>query len=325
MGRADQLAKRIFTEETGAATGHRVVFEVPPEVPVGALQPDGLAHIAVASAEVCDLAVPWSRLRHEAVLDVKMPGDHIGRAALARCELRRWARWVGQLEQTTPDGAPPSLIYPAEVAAWVVTSHVPRWLREDAALGVITLEPVAKGVWRIGPRDHDTLWIAANELPLEPALLPFLVARSGRALLEFAAWAARVRGPNWIVNVLQQIPMGSEILDEIGHVNDDPAEQHRIHAELLRMCLRLAPEAANEAFAEARNEARNEGLEKGLEKGLGPVLRQFERKLNRLLTPSEHAELLRRLDTHGPERLGDAVLDLPPEALRAWLADPHAT
>jgi hypothetical protein len=42
MGKPDQLAKRILREETPSATGHRVVFEVPAEVPVTALEPDGV-------------------------------------------------------------------------------------------------------------------------------------------------------------------------------------------------------------------------------------------------------------------------------------------
>ncbi len=68
------------------------------------------------------------------------------------------------------------------------------------------------------------------------------------------------------------------------------------------------------------DEVRTEGREQGL----GPLRRLFERKLSRPLTAEEHAELLKRLDTHGSERLGDVVLDLPPEALKAWLADPKA-
>jgi hypothetical protein len=34
--------------------------------------------------------------------------------------------------------------------------------------------------------------------------------------------------------------------------------------------------------------------------------------------------LLARFDTVGPDRLGDVVLDLTPEALGAWLTDPDA-
>ena len=304
MGKADQLAKRIFTDETGAATGQRMEFEVPPEVPVGALAPDGVVKGATTPPNVEGLPDPWRRLRREAVIDIKMPGDHIDRAALARCELRRFARWARYLEQENPPPAPD----PVEFGAWVVTSHVPRWLREDAARGVITLERVDPGIWRVGPRDYDALWIAANELPLRVELLPFLVARSGRAMLEFAVWALSVKGPAWVLGVLKDLPMGQQAIDEIGHVSDDPAEQHRIRMELIRVLLQLEPEAANDL----------------VERGMAPLLRQCERKLSRPLTDEEHVEIVRRLDTLGPERLGDVVLDLDAGALKAWLADPHA-
>lgn len=56
------------------------------------------------------------------------------------------------------------------------------------------------------------------------------------------------------------------------------------------------------------------GRSEGVGKGLGPVERQFARRLGRPITAAEHAELLRRLDTLGPERIGDVVLDLAPAA-----------
>ncbi len=69
----------------------------------------------------------------------------------------------------------------------------------------------------------------------------------------------------------------------------------------------------------------NAAIEKGIEKGMGAVERQFQRRLGRVITAAEHRELLRRVDTLGAARLGDVVLDLTPEALAAWLADPDAT
>ena len=54
-------------------------------------------------------------------------------------------------------------------------------------------------------------------------------------------------------------------------------------------------------------------------------MRLFERKLARPLTEAEHGSLSARLDTVGPARLGDVVLDLDGMALDAWLRDPAAT
>ncbi len=67
------------------------------------------------------------------------------------------------------------------------------------------------------------------------------------------------------------------------------------------------------------------GIEAGVEKALGPLEHQFARRLSRVLTADERATLVKRLDTHGPDRLGDVVLDLDAAALDAWLRDPAAT
>ena len=74
---------------------------------------------------------------------------------------------------------------------------------------------------------------------------------------------------------------------------------------------------AKKLGAEGRNEGRNEGL--------GAVEHLLARRLGRPVTPAEHAELLRRLGTLGAARIGDVALDLAPDALAAWLADPNAT
>lgn len=66
---------------------------------------------------------------------------------------------------------------------------------------------------------------------------------------------------------------------------------------------------------------RNEGRRAGLQSSLHHL---FVRKLARPLTEEERAAIALRLDTLGPDRLGDAVLDLDAEALAAWLADPAA-
>jgi hypothetical protein len=75
-------------------------------------------------------------------------------------------------------------------------------------------------------------------------------------------------------------------------------------------------------YNEWEQETLEKGIEKGIEKALAPLERQFSRRLGRALTPQEHATLVRRLDTHGADRLGDVVLDLSVTQLAAWLEDP---
>ncbi len=70
---------------------------------------------------------------------------------------------------------------------------------------------------------------------------------------------------------------------------------------------------------------RTDGRTEGLRDGLAPLLRQFERRLARPLTETDRAALFARLDTLGPTRIGDVVLDLDPVALAQWLADPAAS
>ncbi len=259
MGKADQLAKRIFQEETPLATGHRVAVDVPPEVPVGALQPDGVVRV-VSAPGLAELDAPWCRLRVEATLDAKMPGDHLDRAALARCELRRLARWVRHLEGDPAPKEPD----PRDFATWIAAPHVPQWMRDDVARGVLSLERVAPGCWRVGPGDHETLWIAANELPLRLDLVPFLVARSGAALGEFLLWSASHRGLDWTVKVVKDLDMTTEIAGDILRSAAHDEEQYAIKTELTRRLLEAFPAAANEIREKAIEEGREEGREAGL-------------------------------------------------------------
>lgn len=59
--------------------------------------------------------------------------------------------------------------------------------------------------------------------------------------------------------------------------------------------------------------------------GLTSVLsHQCARRLGRTLTDAEQATLLARVESLGPDRLGDVILDLDGAQLGAWLADPTA-
>ena len=46
--------------------------------------------------------------------------------------------------------------------------------------------------------------------------------------------------------------------------------------------------------------------------------------LTRELTADGHVSVHAKLDAAGAERLGDVVLDLDPEALATWIANPDA-
>ncbi len=66
------------------------------------------------------------------------------------------------------------------------------------------------------------------------------------------------------------------------------------------------------------------GLKKGRLEGIALLVQLCARRLGRPMTRSETATLGARLDTVGPERLAEVVLDSDAEALAGWLADPDA-
>jgi hypothetical protein len=326
MGEADQFIKRVFRDETERATHRTVHFENAPEIATAFLTPDGLFTVTAEGALLLSLPAPWNLLLHQAVADFKMEGDHTDPLAFARAEFRRHACWVRHLERD-PEPQPMS---PERFATWIAAPRIPEWLQppddraastpraEPYRVGPLTVTNVADGCYRIGPRDHPVLWIAANELPLHPALVPFLWARSGRALFTFVRWLASVQGVQPVTAVLDFHPMRDEIAEEVFRPHDPQkdAVEYQRSVRMVRAMLHGYPEAAQDLCQKAN--------EKGIEKALGALERQFTRKLQRALTPDEHTTLVRRLDTHGPERLGDVVLDLDRDALEHWLTDPDA-
>ena len=80
--------------------------------------------------------------------------------------------------------------------------------------------------------------------------------------------------------------------------------------------------AARELYEKWERERVERGKALGLAQGLALLVRQFERRLGRELTPAERGSLRDRLGTLGPEQLGDVVLDLSSEELARWLLDP---
>jgi hypothetical protein len=121
--------------------------------------------------------------------------------------------------------------------------------------------------------------------------------------------------------MLQILPMPLSIQEEFERYlapipRDDPEINER-GRNLTRMMLKHYPEV--------REELIGRGIEQGIEEGLKPLCHLFERRLGRALTAEEHRSLSDRFARLGPNRLGDVVLDLSPDALVAWLSDPAAT
>jgi hypothetical protein len=144
------------------------------------------------------------------------------------------------------------------------------------------------GCYWVDPLWHSFLWIAANELPLVDELIPFLLARSGQALDEFGRWVASRRPLEWMMNMLEFLPMSAptmeELLERFGPVIDEPEVEAR-RQRILQSLLKTSP-ATRQALTD---QARAEGVAKGELSRARKALRQVLARRQLLLSPSEDA------------------------------------
>ncbi|UQA59019.1 hypothetical protein [Polyangium aurulentum] len=301
MGQPEQLAKRTFAEETKMVTRGALAWQDPPEIGLVKVQGDGYLRV-LSSEPLAELPWPWPEAagHEEVLLEIKMAGDHLDEGAVERALLRRQARQVQRVEEAEP--AKPARV--DQEPLWILAPHVPEWLVRERTLAL-----VGAGCYRVEPSGFPFLWIAANELPLQDELVPFLMARSGRALDAFARWIGARRPTAWVLDMVECLPMSTAARDElllqqVAAKKDDPeVEARRQH--ILRVFLEHSPEVRKELILEGE---------------LKPLVRQFERRLARALAPAERAQLAQRVREQGAERVGDLVLDLTPDELAAWLA-----
>jgi hypothetical protein len=259
VGQPEQFAKRTFAEETERVTQGAVFWQDAPEIGLTKVQGDGLL-LVQRPGDLAGLPLPWPRAcaHDELFVELKMPGDHLDVRALQRALLRRQARQVQRVEDTEPP-------WLGEEPLWLVAPHVPEILgrlRDVQALG--------PGCYQVGPSAFPLLWIAANELPLRDELIPFLVARSGRALEEFAFWVITRRPVDWLMDMVQYISMPTSLREEILRrfpPTDDPEILER-RAHIVRVWLPTVPEVRREVLDEGRQEGLVEGRQEGRQEGL---------------------------------------------------------
>ena len=185
----------------------------------------------------------------------------------------------------------------------MLAPRVPATLR-----AVRKVTALAPGCHAVETGSFSFVWIAANDLPLREELIPFLIARSGRALDDFARWVAPRRPPTWVMRMVQIVPMSPDLREEMLRYvpqTDDPEVRAR-QRHVAKILLDLNPDLRNEIAEEV----------------LSPM---YEQRLGRPLTQAEHRALFERVTSLGRARIGSVVLSLTPDALAAWLADPAAT
>jgi len=313
VGALDLFAKQTFAEETAGVTRGAMAWEMPPELNLSEVRLDGMLLVRDAAA-LSGLAAPWSEATgHEQIaIENKMPGDHLGVKPLERALLRRQA-WQVQRVETGKTA------WRGQVPLWMLAPRLPATIR-----AVRKMTCVAPGCHAVETGSFSFLWIAANELPLREELIPFLIARSGRPLDDFVRWVATRRPANWVLRMVQIVPMSPDLREEMLRYvprTDDPEIRKR-QRHVAEVIIDMNPDLRDPWVAQGIEQGIERGIEKGAEKALS---HQFERRLGRPLTDQEHRALQERLVRLGSDRLGDVVFDLAPEALALWLADSGAT
>ncbi|HET7503381.1 MAG TPA: hypothetical protein VFK02_20310 [Kofleriaceae bacterium] len=272
MGHLELFAQRTFAEETERITEGAAGWQDPPEIRLEKVQADGILVVRRPHG-LEHLAAPWPEAqRHEEVmLELKLAGNHTDRKAVERALLRRQARQVQRVEEQDAS-------WLAEEPLWLVAPHMPGWLEQKR-------RPVwfAPGCYWVEPEEHRFLWVAANELPLLDELVPFLMARSGQALDEFVRWVASCRPLEWVLSMLEYLPMSTptreELLRRFGPVEDPEIEARRQH--ILKVLLEQDPKMQQQLMDKGRLEGRLEGRLTEARAGLRRVLAR------RQLTPSK--------------------------------------
>jgi hypothetical protein len=251
VGNLDQFAKETFDQETPNVTHGAAAWQIPPELGMAEVRLDGLL-VVRDPAVLATLAPPWPLAvgADEICIEVKMQGDHTDRRAVERAALRCQARLVQRLEDTK---AP----WDGEQHLWMVAPHVSAHLSERRAL-----ERVGPGCYRVGPSSFPFLWIAANELPLADELVPFLVARTGRPLDAFVDWVKTRRPIEWLLRVLEYLPMSSAARESLQSYvfpkTDDPVIRAR-QRMIAEWALESAPDVREAVLAQGRREGVDEG------------------------------------------------------------------
>jgi hypothetical protein len=269
VGQPDQFAKRTFAQETAPLTHGVVTWKDPPEISLTHIQGDG-GFLVRRSGHLPRLDPPWSYVRgHDEIqLEIKMAGDHLGLGAIERILLRRQA-W--QVERVEDLEAP----FTGQGPIWTIAPRVPEVLRD-----VWKVRRSARGCYHVEPFVFPFLWVAANELPLREDLVPFLVARSGRALDDFGRWVATRRPAEWVLDMVQYTAMSTSARAQvINSVETDDPEVIARQRHLVKLLFAKHPELQQELTEELRAVERKEGRKEGRRKGRLAEARAILRRL----------------------------------------------
>jgi hypothetical protein len=117
----------------------------------------------------------------------------------------------------------------------------------------ITVE--APGCHRIHAGLGPVWWITANDLPLEEALLPFLLARSGKHRVELAQWLSQKRDFSTVREMIKVFRMNKvNLQDYLRYEKEDEEAGDRALREFLEAGLEAFPDILQKREEEIRRE-----------------------------------------------------------------------
>jgi hypothetical protein len=235
------------------------------------------------------------------------------RAAAARAKRRPHT-------EPSPEVVPAA---PAMPVLWILSSGLSEGMLEGLAFEPLDGWP--SGVYSTAQTEVPVRLVVLGELPPSRDTLPLRSMGRGATAERAARDLGALPGGAWERRLLAPLVVSLQKKIAKARASGPLTEEER---ELLVNGQKMIDAIENKGWKrgkrEGRQEGRQAGLQQGLQQGLEPLVHQFTRKLGRPLTDRQRATLLRRLDTLGPDRLGDVVLDLDAPALAAWLADPKA-
>ncbi len=199
-----------------------------------------------------------------------------------------------------------------DAIAWMLCAGRPRSLLRDPQ--VVPLEDAPEGFYRMS-RLIPVRIVVLRDLPDDEATL--LLRLLGRHRVQAQATRSlRVQA--------RTDPRYEPILQTMVEYRQRIRTNPNLSAEQLMVDLTEVKKYLAALEKKGLKKGLKKGIEKGIEKGIAPLVQMCVRRLGRPMTRGEEATLGVRLDTVGPERLAEVVLDSDAEALAAWLADPNA-
>jgi hypothetical protein len=212
--------------------------------------------------------------------------------------------------RSSPRAPPPEI-----PVLWITSAG-----RPDGAIEAFAFQPLQgwpHGVYA-GPQTAIPVrLVLVNELPTHRETLALRLLGRGATRQHAMAELADLPEDSWEQHHL--VPLLVELEKKLLNARETRTLT-KDEQEILVDGQKLVAEIKNQGRAEGRSEGRAEGVMAGL----APLVRLFTRKLGRPLTERERKTLVRRLDTLGPDRLGDVAVDLDGPALATWLANTRA-